>query len=156
MIHLFVAITEGSLRLINGGPVLYGGYLQIFVEDQWRPVRALPSTWTESEANIACRQMGFKSAEISHHYDLFNNTPTLPVGKPLCILACNRTIDHLLECEWSFDQCTGSKDIVILCSRSNGEHLYYIHGFRYNMVQCMYIIIPCNHMYNKTSCTLAI
>ena len=119
-LHFIVALTEGSLRLVDSEAVRYGGNLQIFVNGQWRYVKS--REWSVNEASVTCRQMGFKSYNTVHN-DSFS-VSSLSQSRPLCNFACDGTERRLLECI-SSGLCNGNETYIgIVCSRSNATSMF--------------------------------
>ena len=51
-----VQCTDGAIRLVDGG-TSYEGRVESCFDDQWETV--CDDGWTESEASVACHQLGY-------------------------------------------------------------------------------------------------
>ena len=54
---IHILVREGTIKLVEGHNQT-SGKVEIYVDYNWRPICGYE--WTEQEAEVACRQLGFK------------------------------------------------------------------------------------------------
>ncbi|XP_067106406.1 neurotrypsin [Osmerus mordax] len=113
-------LTEGTVRLV-GGEGSYEGRLEIFYRGQWGTV--CDDGWTDSNTQVACRQLGFRSGEtiLSEGAEV-TPVPRFGVGSGPILLddvSCTGKEPSLSLCsrrEWLRHDCTHQEDVKISCS----------------------------------------
>ena len=69
---LFVACTNGALRLVSSTNVPSVGRVEVCFGNIWGTI--CNRTWNDVAANIACRQLGYTaSSMLQYKYNIFNN-----------------------------------------------------------------------------------
>ncbi|XP_053711943.1 neurotrypsin [Synchiropus splendidus] len=112
-------LTDGTVRL-SGGAGSHEGRLEVFYKGQWGTV--CDDGWTDSNTQVVCRQLGYRSGEtlISEGLDI---TPVPPFGKgsgPIILddVSCTGKEPSLLLCnkgQWLRHDCTHYEDVSIKC-----------------------------------------
>ncbi|XP_056136474.1 neurotrypsin [Lampris incognitus] len=113
-------LTDGTVRLA-GGVGSYEGRLEVFYHDQWGTV--CDDSWTDSNTQVVCRQLGYRSGEtlVSEGLDI-TPLPRFGVGSGPILLddvSCTGKEPSLSLCnrgEWLRHDCTHHEDINIACS----------------------------------------
>ena len=102
-----------SLRLV-GGTNNMEGRLEVLYNGQWGTVCG--RDWDKRDAQVACRQLGFRFALRSTSSVEFGaGNGTIMIGS----LGCNGSESTLLECDHSglgFSTCSHDNDVGIVCS----------------------------------------
>ncbi|XP_041454318.1 deleted in malignant brain tumors 1 protein-like [Lytechinus variegatus] len=106
-------IDDFSVKLVNGY-VTNAGLLLIFYQGSWGTV--CNNSWTITEADIVCRQMGYPGAAVASHSEL-----TIPLGKdgyPTLFenFHCRTNSTHLSNCQFEdFSMERGCQSVQLLC-----------------------------------------
>ena len=101
---------DGSLRLADGGSKRYGGRLEYSIGSHW--VTLCYNGWNITDAQVACRQMGFDSV-----ISLYKTARTLAYSVSLGELSCNGSEQSLQYCPGTnISLCSDSEHVGIICS----------------------------------------
>ncbi|KAL7383918.1 hypothetical protein ABVT39_020605 [Epinephelus coioides] len=106
--------TDGAVRLV-GADSHWEGRVEIYHQGQWGTV--CDDNWTEINAQVVCRQLGFRGhAEVAPD-------GVYEEGRGLILLdevQCRGTEASLLACshsEWGQHDCSHSEDVGVRCER---------------------------------------
>nr|XP_054762565.1 deleted in malignant brain tumors 1 protein-like [Lytechinus pictus] len=106
-------IEDFSVKLVNGY-VTNAGLLLIFYQGSWGTV--CNNSWTITEADVVCRQMGYPGAAVASHSEL-----TIPLGKdgyPTLFenFHCRTNSTNLYNCQFEdFSMEHGCQSVQLLC-----------------------------------------
>ena len=105
--------TNGDLRLVDG-QVAHEGRLEMFHGDEWGTI--CDDYWTEEDAAVACRQLGYAGAERTFLRSAFGGAAS---GVPVWLddVLCTRTEARLIDCPRAGNQAVGAHN----CSRGHTE-----------------------------------
>ena len=105
--------TNPTIRLVDGS-TLYEGRVEVYIDGQWGTV--CDDQWGMSDANVACRQLGFDSASEARVAASFGQGPDiLPIllddvsctGREESLQACHHANSH---------NCGHSEDAGVVCN----------------------------------------
>ena len=121
---MHAALSNGALRLVNTGSTQFGGWLEVYYNNEWGTV--CDNSWGSSDATVACRQMGFVGV---------NDSKTSRFGSGAYIqriwlndVACSGSELQLIDCSHAGignEDCDHRKDVGIVCT--NGELGWFLH-----------------------------
>ena len=116
-------IADGTLRLVNGASEREG-LLEVFHNGEWGTI--CDDYWTEEDAEVACRQLGFTGLEAS-----FREAGMGQGSGPIWMddLKCGGTEMRLADCvfgdsdalrdsdcqTWGYHNCRHSEDVGLRC-----------------------------------------
>ena len=100
-----VGMDEDSIRL-SGGQNAHEGHVDVLLNEHWFSVSDL--NWDLLDAIVACRQLGFHTAEVALRASPFGNT-----GGPNWMVV---------------GQCTGYEANLTQCSQNYGSKYYRNHA----------------------------
>ncbi|KAL3972513.1 receptor-type tyrosine-protein phosphatase F [Sarotherodon galilaeus] len=110
--------TDGAVRLV-GANSDQEGRVEIYYQGQWGTV--CDDNWTELNAQVVCRQLGFRGrAEVAPER-------AYEEGNGLILLdevQCDGTETSLLACthsQWRQHDCSHSEDVGVLCHSDTSE-----------------------------------
>lgn len=108
-----LAITEGSIRLVDSGTPLTGR-VEIFHNGQWGTVCG--GGWDINDANVVCKQLGFPQAGQA-----FRSASHGEGSGPIWMtdVACSGNESFIYECShggWGVNGCTHIDDASVQCS----------------------------------------
>lgn len=121
---LYAALTNGSLRLNEGRRSDSAGRLEVYNPGSGRWGTVCNIGWGESDAQVACRQLGFVnvSSALSSSFRMGANSPIY-----LSNVRCFGNETSLLGCPQDTigsNNCMHSQDVAIVCSSpAVGEYL---------------------------------
>lgn len=111
-----------SLRLASGANNMEGR-LEVQYNGDWGTV--CRRDWDKRDAQVACRQLGYKFATRSTSSVEFGaGNGTIMISS----LGCNGSESNLLECDHGglgFTTCTHEEDVGVVCS---SKHQSYTHA----------------------------
>ena len=103
---------DGNIRLVNGSSENQGR-VEIWYNSQWNT--ACDDSWDLSDANVVCRQLGYRGAVAAHQSAHFGQGS----GQILLDdLQCTGTEASLLECPHfglNSHNCVHSEDASVTC-----------------------------------------
>ncbi|XP_029926880.1 neurotrypsin [Myripristis murdjan] len=111
--------TDGAVRLV-GADSPWEGRLEVYHQGDWGTV--CDDNWTELNAQVVCRQLGFRGrAEVA---------PDGVYGEGLGLILldevqCQGTESSLLACghaEWGRHDCSHSEDVGVRCERGDNTN----------------------------------
>ena len=108
----YLAVKEGTIRLVNGNTNLQGR-LEIYHNNTWGTI--CDDSFDILDANVACRQLGFSSA-INYANSFYNGQASGKIW--LDDLHCSGFESSLIDCYhrgWGAHNCKHSEDIGISC-----------------------------------------
>ncbi|XP_076465365.1 scavenger receptor cysteine-rich domain-containing protein DMBT1-like [Babylonia areolata] len=89
---------DGSLRLVGGGR--NWGQVEMLIGSHWgRVVDYMWGRWTDTDATVACRQLGFKTGYADR-----KNRPRVSGRVAMSLVQCSGKESRLLECLSDWDQ----------------------------------------------------
>ena len=88
------------MRLL-GAEVEYGGRVEVYYRGRWGKI--CRTEWDINDANVACKQLGFKGALAE-------------------FMTGMNTTDINITVVMSDVACTGEESVLAQCNRSDGEH----------------------------------
>ena len=106
---LFLSAQEGALRLV-GGDNRHEGDVEVYHDGRWG--RVCRQSWTEHDARVVCRQLGFLDA-LALHGDAFGGRWSSPAL--LTNLHCRGNEDSVLECGHTLGPTTCQSCADVLC-----------------------------------------
>lgn len=74
---------RNDARLVDGNSTM-DGRLELFYQNKWRGVCTNYINFTEAEANITCRHLGFRNGNFTYHSFSWNLTDYLLFEQPRC------------------------------------------------------------------------
>ncbi|XP_023655223.1 neurotrypsin isoform X2 [Paramormyrops kingsleyae] len=110
--------ADGSLRLVNGSAP-HRGRLEVHYRGQWGTV--CDDGWTDSNTQVACRQLGFRHGEGGAGQQFGEGVGPILLDD----ISCTGKEPALVHCgrrEWGKHDCTHSEDISISCSPQRLAH----------------------------------
>lgn len=114
--HNFTGATttysNGFVRLVNGSAA-GEGRVEIWYCNQWYTV--CDDSWSNSDATVVCRQLGYQGAVISHSRAHFGQGSG---GIILDDVDCTGTEESLFQCQHSglhVHNCIHSEDAGVTC-----------------------------------------
>ncbi|XP_049331102.1 deleted in malignant brain tumors 1 protein isoform X7 [Astyanax mexicanus] len=112
-----LASHEGGVRLSGG--MECEGEVEVFFRQDWR--RVLLDSWSESEASVVCRQLGYGSV-----LNISSSSSSSPEHSYMCVTGfnCSGSEAHLRNCSSSQAvNCSSTVQLYITCSgTSNTVH----------------------------------
>lgn len=87
------ATWSKDARLVDGNSTL-DGRLELFYQNKWRGVCTNYVNFTEAEANVTCRHLGFHNGNFTYHSFSWNFTDYLLFERP----KCSGSENSLTEC----------------------------------------------------------
>ena len=105
--------AESTIRLV-GGSSEYQGRLEVFIDGQWGTV--CDDRWALTDANVACRQLGFGPAISVEDSSRFGRRSS---GMPILMDNVDCTGDEtiLTSCPYlSNHNCGHVEDVAIVCA----------------------------------------
>ena len=118
---LFITVegaAAGHVRLV-GGSSSNEGRVEILVNGQWGTV--CDDLWDITDANVACRQLGFEKATAVRDSSAFGRG-----SGPISMddVDCDGTETSLLSCDHSsFHNCLHEEDVGIVCQTQGVPNL---------------------------------
>ncbi|XP_064467113.1 protein bark beetle-like [Ornithodoros turicata] len=97
-VHRESSVEWPPLRLVDGQTILTGR-LQLLYRDRWWSVCSSSKNWTENDAKVTCRQLGFSDGALSGWIPRHNDSRQFMYSGPGCS-----------GLEISLDQCSGWGD----------------------------------------------
>lgn len=85
--------NEKKLRLVEGESVL-DGKLQVFHNSKWHYVCSTQLSWTQVDANITCKSLGYSNGTFYNYAPTNNLTSHMKIFLP----QCTGKEQHLFEC----------------------------------------------------------
>ena len=119
-------ITNGTLRLV-GSNSPHEGRLEVFINEQW--ARVCDDGWDETEAGVACRQLGFGSSGTIRHLQASGSEQVVPrnfscSGNELMLSNCSHYGIGASDC---------NEDVEVECQAPvPGMSLCYVCACTYN------------------------
>ncbi|XP_049329680.1 scavenger receptor cysteine-rich type 1 protein M130-like isoform X6 [Astyanax mexicanus] len=105
-----LASHEGVVRLTGG--MECEGEVEVFFRQDWR--RVLLDSWSESEASVVCRQLGYGSV-----LNISSSSSSSPEHSYMCVTGfnCSGSVAHLRNCSSSQAvNCSSTEQLYITCS----------------------------------------
>ena len=127
--------NTGNLRLVDGAKTDPGnndnpseGRLEVFYDGEWCTI--CDDYWTDEEADVACRQLGFVGGSVED-WDRFRNSFFPPGTSDQAIVLddvrCTGGQSALAECRhrgWGVHNCKHAEDVGIRCiQNSEGPYI---------------------------------
>ena len=116
-----LGLLDGSVRLI-GGTLTQQGRVEIWYNSTWNTV--CDDLWDLSDANVVCRQLGYRGAVTAHRNAHFGQGS----GQILLDnLRCTGTEASLLECSHKgiyMHECGHREDASVSCEHPFAHHLH--------------------------------
>ncbi|XP_034537112.1 neurotrypsin [Notolabrus celidotus] len=106
--------TDGAVRLIGGGSHMEGR-VEVYHQGEWGSV--CDDNWTELNAEVVCRQLGFSGPAV------VSPDGSYEVGRGLILLdevQCQGPESSLVSCShsgWGQHDCSHSEDVGVRCLR---------------------------------------
>uniref|UniRef100_A0A8D0C8G5 Neurotrypsin n=1 Tax=Scleropages formosus TaxID=113540 RepID=A0A8D0C8G5_SCLFO len=111
-------LTDGSLRLVNGSG-LHQGRLEVYYKGQWGTV--CDDGWTDSNTQVACRQLGFRYGEGPADQRFGEGVGPILLDDVSCT-GKEPALSHCGRREWRKHDCTHREDVSISCSPERLSH----------------------------------
>uniref|UniRef100_A0A3B4FPW7 Neurotrypsin n=1 Tax=Pundamilia nyererei TaxID=303518 RepID=A0A3B4FPW7_9CICH len=103
--------TDGAVRLV-GATSDREGRVEIYYQGQWGTV--CDDSWTELNAQVVCRQLGFRSVQVAPEKVYEEGNGLIQLDE----VQCDGTETTLLACthsQWRQHDCSHSEDVGVLC-----------------------------------------
>jgi len=116
-ITISLGCTDGAIRLADG-PTSYQGRVEVCLNQEWGSV--CDSNWTTTDANVACRQLGF-SKYSEWYFDMVAMTvapkfqPRFPLSSFWSLIVCKN---------WMVDRT--ENEATQLSYKSNTVHAWWL------------------------------
>uniref|UniRef100_A0A3B4FMH6 Neurotrypsin n=1 Tax=Pundamilia nyererei TaxID=303518 RepID=A0A3B4FMH6_9CICH len=104
--------TDGAVRLV-GATSDREGRVEIYYQGQWGTV--CDDSWTELNAQVVCRQLGFRSKVYEEGNGLIQLDEVQCDGTETTLLACTHS-------QWRQHDCSHSEDVGVLSFRCGSNH----------------------------------
>ncbi|RNA26979.1 bark beetle isoform X1 [Brachionus plicatilis] len=107
---------ETRFRLVEGDSVL-DGKLQVLYKSKWHYVCSTQFNWTEADANVTCKSLGFSNGTFYNYSPSNNLTSHMKIFLP----QCNGTEQNLFECagtknpELGLTVCEKQNSVGLVC-----------------------------------------
>ncbi|KAJ8339763.1 hypothetical protein SKAU_G00343960 [Synaphobranchus kaupii] len=111
-------LTDGSLRLV-GGSGSFEGRLEVHYKGDWGTV--CDDGWTDSNTQVVCRQLGFRSGEGASPGLFGEGAGPILVDDVSCT-GKEPALTHCGRREWKKHDCTHQEDVSITCSLERVAH----------------------------------
>lgn len=105
----------GSLRLSDLGNG-YAGLVQVYINHTWGYVCDRDRKWTEFDAGVTCRQMGFDAVESHQTSPSFDSTHRAWLHSVMCF-GGEKTLIQCQHGDLSLRSCNQSRLAAVLCYR---------------------------------------
>ena len=125
---VYAELINGSLRLNDGRNSDSAGRLEVYNSGTGRWGTVCNVGWGESDAKVACRQLGFDdnvTSYLSNEYTVGRNSPV-----SLSNVRCFGNETSLLACPQDpigMNTCSHSQDVAIVCDTAVGKYLTWHH-----------------------------
>uniref|UniRef100_A0A8C1PFQ0 Neurotrypsin n=1 Tax=Cyprinus carpio TaxID=7962 RepID=A0A8C1PFQ0_CYPCA len=113
-----IPLSDGAVRLV-GGVKGYEGRLEVHYRGQWGTV--CDDGWTQTNTQVVCRQMGFRSGE-SVSAGRFGVTAGPILLDDVRCTGKEPTVTHCSRRGWFKHDCTHNQDVAIVCNPQRSRH----------------------------------
>ena len=111
VLYSIAPCVNGEIRLV-GGTSIYEGRVEVCVSGSWGTV--CDDGWTETDATVVCRQLGYSTSGAIARITAFFGQGTDPIL--LDDVACTGTESQLINCAYTaIDNCGHAEDAGVTC-----------------------------------------
>jgi receptor-type tyrosine-protein phosphatase Q len=104
--------THGDVRIVDGSSSTEGR-VEVCLSGAWGTV--CDDYWTQEDANVVCRQLGFSNSDATYFYSAYFGQGIVPIK--LDDVACTGSESQLISCSYDSNtgDCSHSEDAGVRC-----------------------------------------